>query len=65
VAPLFDPALKAGDEIQMPDWTAWKGSTISTGQPGDLVLLRPIAGGKLRVERVLRADLTADSTSPR
>jgi hypothetical protein len=65
VAPLFDPALKAGDEIQMPDWTAWKGSTISTGQPGDLVLLRPIAGGRFRVERVLRADLTADSTSPR
>jgi len=65
VAPLFDPALKAGDEIQMPDWTAWKGSTIATGQPGDLVLLRPIASGRFRVERVLRADLTADSTSPR
>jgi len=49
----------------MPDWTAWKGSTISIGQPGDLVLLRPIASGRFRVERVLRADLTADSIAQR
>jgi hypothetical protein len=62
VAPLFDLAVKVGDEVQLPDWTSWKGNTISTGQPGDLVLLRPIAGGKFRVERVLRADVTAGAT---
>jgi hypothetical protein len=57
LAPLFDQALSAGDETQLPDWTTWKGNTISTGQPGDLVLLRPMAGGRFRVERVLRAEI--------
>ncbi len=57
VAPLFDRDLKAGDETQLPDWTAWKGNTISTGQPGDVALLRPIAGGRFRVERVLRGEI--------
>ena len=65
LAPLFDPALKVGDEVQMPDWTTWKGGTIATGQPGGLVLLRPAADGRFRVERVLRADDTADGASPR
>lgn len=56
LAPLFDRALERGQEVQMPDWTTWKGNTVSVGQPGDLVLLRPTAAGTFRVERVLRAE---------
>jgi hypothetical protein len=75
VAPLFDPALKPGDDTPLPDWTGWKGNTVSTGQPGDLVLLRPIAGGpqrgtrvgvegggRFRVERVLHGDAVAGAS---
>ena len=61
VAPLFDAALRVGDETQLPDWGTWKGNTIASGQPGDLVLLRPTAGGRFRVERVLRAELPSPS----
>ena len=62
MTPLFDPALKVGDETQLPDWKLWSGSPISTGRPGDLLLLRPIAAGRFRVERVLHGDLVAGST---
>ncbi len=65
LAPLFDPALQAGDEVRLPDWTAWTGNTIATGQPGDLVLLRPTTAGRFRVERVLRAEIAADAPSRR
>jgi hypothetical protein len=61
VAPLFDPALKVGDETQLPDWKGWTGNTIATGRPGDLLLLRPIAGGRFCVERILRGDVIAGS----
>ncbi len=61
VSPLFDPALKVGDETQLPEWKGWTGNTISTGRPGDLLLLRPVAGGRFRVERILRADVIAGS----
>lgn len=53
VAPLWDPAMKAGDQVTMPDWQGWAGPTIAIGQPGNVVLLRP-AEGRYRVERVIR-----------
>jgi hypothetical protein len=56
LAPLFDRSLRAGDEVTLPDWTTWKGPTVNVGQPGDVVLLRPIDGGRYRVERLLRDD---------
>jgi hypothetical protein len=59
LAPLFDQSLREGDDVRMPDWAVWKGNTISVGQPGDVVLLRPIAGGQYRVERVFRSDSVA------
>jgi len=65
LAPLFDRTLKAGDEVQLPDWTAWKGTTISVGQPGDLVLLRPSAGGRFRVEAIFRSDVIAGAIAQR
>jgi hypothetical protein len=53
-APLYDPAIREGDEITLPDWKSRPpGPTIATGQPGALLLLRPIEGNKYRVETVL------------
>jgi hypothetical protein len=59
-APLWDENLKQGDEVSLPDWSAWKGPTIAIGQPPNIVLLAPAtasaAGGapRYRVERVIR-----------
>ena len=56
VAPLYDRGIEAEQTITLPsDWTAAQPpNTVATGQPADLLLLRPDAGGKYRVERVLR-----------
>jgi hypothetical protein len=39
--PAFDDRAQEGDVVRMPDWSAWRGATISVGQPGALFLLRP------------------------
>ena len=42
-APLWDSALKEGQEIDLPDWSRAPASrTIAPGQPGEIVLLRPL-----------------------
>lgn len=42
VAPLWDAALKAGDPVTLPDWTAAKAPrTVAPGQPAELLLLKP------------------------
>ena len=51
-APLYDTAVKPGDVVALPIRST--GLTIAVGQPGDLMLLRPAAAGKYRVERVIR-----------
>jgi hypothetical protein len=57
-APLWDENLKQGDEVSLPDWSTWKGPTITIGQPPNIVLLTPssgnAAGARYRVERVIR-----------
>lgn len=54
VAPLFDPLIQAGQDITLPDWsTRAPGPTIAPGQPGAILLLRPQAEGRYRVEMVL------------
>ena len=57
VAPLFNEALKAGDETALPDWTTRQGGgKVAPGEPADLVLLKPVAvPGTFRVERVIRS----------
>jgi hypothetical protein len=55
-APLYDPAIHEGQEITLPDWASMTESPrplIMTGQPGSLLLLRALEGGKYRVETVL------------
>ena len=56
VAPLFDPAIKAGDTIALPDWTVRPAAqTIAPGQPAELLLLRQDGTtNRYRVERVIR-----------
>ena len=54
VAPAI-AGVKTGDEIKLPGWTADApaSSLVETGSPGALMLLRPLDGGRYRVERVL------------
>jgi hypothetical protein len=51
VAPLVDENVKPGETIALPaDWSK-PGPTVATGQPANLMLLRP-DGNRYRVERV-------------
>lgn len=44
-APLWDAALREGQSVDVPDWSkAPSAVTIAPGQPGALVLLRPVDG---------------------
>jgi hypothetical protein len=40
--------------VDLPDWKQTREATIGTGQPARIALLRPVEGGKYRVEVVLR-----------
>ena len=59
-APLFDPELREGQEVQVPDWSKQPSArTVAPGQPGEIVLLRPIGdpsrpASRYRVEMVLK-----------
>jgi hypothetical protein len=54
VAPLFDRSIQEGQEIALPDWASRAaGPTIATGQPGNLLLLRPLDGGRYHVQMIL------------
>jgi hypothetical protein len=42
-APLWDPALQEGQEVSLPDWSKQPSArTIAPGQPGEILLLRPL-----------------------
>jgi hypothetical protein len=41
VTPVFDDRAAEGDVLRLPDWSTWRGSTLSVGQPGALFLLAP------------------------
>ncbi len=54
VAPLWDPALKAGDAVALPDFAAQRAARlVAPGEPAELVILRR-EGEKFRVERVVK-----------
>jgi hypothetical protein len=54
VAPLWDPALKAGDAVALPDFAGERAAhLVAPGEPADLVILRR-EGEKYRVERVVK-----------
>jgi hypothetical protein len=42
-APLWDPSLKEGQEVDVPDWSKQPSArTIATGQSAEIVLMRPV-----------------------
>lgn len=44
-APLWDPNLREGQEVEPPNWSQTPApATIAAGQPGSLVLLQPVGG---------------------
>jgi hypothetical protein len=43
-APLWDPSLKEGQEVDLPDWSKQPSArTIAPGQSAEIVLMRPLA----------------------
>ena len=41
-APLWDTSLKEDQEVDLPDWAKQPSArVIATGQPGEIVLMRP------------------------
>jgi hypothetical protein len=43
-APLWDPSLKEGQEVDLPDWSKQPSArTIATGQSAEIVLMRPLS----------------------
>ena len=45
VAPLFDPSMKEGQDVELPDWSSQPAArAITPGQSGEVVLLRPREG---------------------
>jgi Zinc carboxypeptidase len=56
LAPLFDEHARENGTIRLPNWAEWKGPTIQIGQPGNLLLLKPLPGnsGEYQVVRVIR-----------
>ena len=62
IAPAI-PDVAAGSEIKLPEWSADRPSPliVQTGSPGALMLLRPLDGGRYRVERVLQGAWKAAS----
>lgn len=57
VAPAWDPALKPGVTIDVPDWTTVKSRTpLAVGTPANLVLLRQLGENRYRVERGIEAE---------
>jgi hypothetical protein len=59
-APLYDASLQQGQEVQLPDWKKQPSArTVAVGQPGELVLLRPLGdpsrpADRYRVELILK-----------
>jgi hypothetical protein len=54
VAPLWDPALKEGDVVTLPDFAAKRAARfIAQGEPGELVILKP-QDGKYVVQRIVK-----------
>ncbi len=43
--PAFDQAAREGDIVQLPDWSTWRGPTLTVGQPGVVLLLAPVPPG--------------------
>ena len=59
--PMFgEDLLKPGQDVTLPAWTMQQKShaTLEVGQPGGVVLLRPLGEGRYRVERVVAPVVT-------
>lgn len=51
-APLWDPTLKEGEEVDVPDWSKQPATRIiATGQSAEIVLLRPLGDPSRRASR--------------
>jgi hypothetical protein len=62
VAPLYDPAIKAGDTIALPDFASKPAAqTVAPGQPAALLILRQDGTtNRYVVERVVQYEPVPD-----
>ena len=49
-----DTGYETGATVDLPEWRNKSDSTIATGQPPRIALLRPVDGGRYRVELILK-----------
>lgn len=49
-----DTGYEVGATVDLPDWQNRSEATITTGQPPRIALLRPAAGGRYRVDLIVR-----------
>lgn len=56
VVPLTSDALEDGQMVDLPEWKSKQSATIAVGQPARFAVLKPVAGGKYRVELVVRSE---------
>jgi hypothetical protein len=56
VAPRGSADVAVGATIALPEKAPPGSRTIQTGDPADLLLLKPTGDGRYRVERILRSD---------
>jgi hypothetical protein len=55
VVPLFDPQVKVGDTVTLPDWSSTRAvRVVAPGEPAELLLLKAQGGGQYRVERIIK-----------
>ena len=54
-APLWSSSLEAGQQVALPVGPT-SGPFIAPGQPGTVVLLKPLAGGRYVVERIVKVE---------
>jgi hypothetical protein len=55
--PLWDAAIKVHDVVTLPDFSLVRPETpLGPAQPANLFVLRPLAGGQYRVERIVTAE---------
>ncbi len=56
VVPLTADAIEDGQIVDLPEWRSKQSATVAVGQPARFAVLKPDAGGKYRVELVVRSE---------
>jgi hypothetical protein len=56
--PVWADSLEIGDVVSLPDFSAREVAAIGPAQPANLLLLRPVADDRFRIDRIITAEET-------